>query len=149
MRKRGRYWRRFSSAIALVAVAFLSACSKAPRRLRIGETFAMGEFRLAVQSVTVLDRRHQGVPVDVEIRLTCYGGNRFQRMDLANALSRKSPAYFTTNGGWRERLFFSTSGEQGTILLAHVYPPVGSRGYVLTLVNTYGQREHIEVDLGR
>lgn len=148
MRKRGRYWPRFSS-VALVVMAFLPACSKPAHRLRVGETLAAGEFHLAVQSVRVLDRRHQGVPVDVEIRLSCDGGNRFQRMDLADALSRKNPAYFTASGGWRERLFFSTSGEQGNILLAHAYPPVGSRGYVLTLINPDGRRERIEVDLGR
>ncbi len=150
MRKRGRSWRRFSSEGALaVAGATLLACSQAVCHARMGERFTVGEFRLSVQSVTAEDRRHQGVPLDVEIRLSCDGGNRFDRMDLAGVLSRKGRVYLRAKGGWRERLYLSTSGEDARAMVAHAYPPTGSQGYVLSLSNPYGQPEQIEVDLGR
>ncbi len=115
----------------------------------MGETFRMGEFRLRVQSVQVEDRRHQGVPLDVEIRLSCDGGNRFDRMDFADALSRKGRVYLRAEGGWRKRLSLSASGDDARALVAHAYPPPGSRGYVLTLGNPYGSPRQFQVDLGR
>ncbi len=149
MRERSKSWPKFVRVAALgIAAAAVLACSHVVRT-RMGETFTMGDFHLRVESATAEDRRYQGVPLDVEIRLSCDGGNRFDRMDLAEALSKKGRVYFRTEGGWRERLYLLSRGDDARALVAHAYPPQGSKGYVLTLRNPFGKPDQIEVDLGR
>jgi hypothetical protein len=150
MRRRDKSCQKFSSKVALaLAMVSLLGCSQATYHAHMRETFTVGEFHLYVESVTAEDRRHQGVPLDVEIRLSCDGGNRFDRMDLAEALNKKGRVYFRANGGYRERLYLFTAGEDARELVTHAYPPPGSQGYVLRLGNPYGQHEQIEADLGR
>ena len=151
MRRRDRSWRRSVSEAATLAVAAVAllGCTQT-MRVQMGETFSVGQFRLRVQSVTAEQRRnYKGVRLDVEIRLSCDGGTRFDRMDFAEALTRKGRVYFRAEGGWRERLYLSASGEDARALVTHAYPAAHSRGYVLSLDNPYGRPEQIEVDLGR
>ncbi len=149
MKPPGRSWPRFSDAILLAAALFAASCGHSTRQVRVGETFTVGNFALRVQSINVADRRHQGVELDVEIRLSCDGGNRFDRIDFADSISRSGRVYLRAQSGWRERLYLSTWGESAAELVAHAYPPADARGLVLSIRNPSGEPGEFEVDLGR
>ena len=134
---------------ALVGVlAGVWSCAK-PERARMGETIEMGRFRVRVESIEVEDRRHQGVPVEVRVRLRCDGGNRFERMDFADLLSRKGKVYLRAEDGWSERLYFTSTGEDARSMVMAAYPKQDRRGYVLSIGNPYGQPARVEVELRR
>lgn len=149
MPRREQSLRRFGRTAALAAaLAGAWSCTR-PAQARIGQTIEMGPFRVRVESVEVVDRRHQSVPVEVRVRLTCDGGNRFERMDFADLLSRKGKAYLRAADGWNERLHFMSSGDDARSMTLTGYPKEDRRGYVLSLGNPYGKPSRVEVDLGR
>lgn len=149
MTRHERFWRRSGKAAALAAaLAGLWSCAQ-PARVRMRETLEMGKFRVRVESVTVEDRRHQGVPVEVRVRLNCDGGNRFERMDFAETMNRKGKAWLMSEEGWRERVSFLTSGEDARALVLQAYPPRDMRNYVLRIDNPYGKPKRLEVELVR
>jgi hypothetical protein len=150
MKWRDRSWRKFSNGVIIAAAAgFLLGCSEPAQLVPMRKTFAVGQFRLQVVSVNVEDRRHNGLQLDVEIRLSYEGRNRFDRLDFADALNKEGRPYLRARGGWRERIYLATRRDDTSELVGHGYPPFSSQGYVMGLRNPYGKRELIEVDLGR
>lgn len=148
MTRQGRFWLRFAEgAVLAAALAAIVSCGET-RRARTGETIEMGQFRLRVASIEVEDRRHQGVAVEVRVRLTVDGGNRFERMDFSDRLNA-ARMYLETGDGWRQRVYAIMSGEDARGILLSAYPGTDRRGYVLSLGNPGGRPSRVEVDLGR
>lgn len=109
----------------------------------------MGKFVLRADSVEAYGRAPQGVPWEVKVLFSLEGGNRFERYDFAEAVSRKGRVYFTTSAGWRDRYWLSGAGDEHRTLHLFAYPPLESRGYTLEIGNPYGEPRRFIVDLGR
>ncbi|GEM_PF-4572378 len=149
MKKHGKFWPKSASRWTLaLALAGLCACSRT-QRVKAGQEFQMGQFKARVEGVSVYTRAHQGVPLEVEILLRCDGGNRFDRMDFGEAVSRKGKLTFKTSGGWSDRVWLLRRGDDARQFAIQANPPLGSKGYVLTIGNPYGKPDKYEVDLGR
>jgi hypothetical protein len=148
MTKHEPYWRRFAERAALAAaLAAVGACGET-RRARVGETIEMGTFRVRVESIEVEDRRHQGVAVEVRVRLSVDGGNRFERMDFADRLNRER-IYLRAEDGWRERLYGNSAGADARGIELAAYPGKDRSGYRLSIGNPHGGPSRVEVELGR
>lgn len=144
MTRRARFWLRFAETAGLLLVL---SCGP-PRQARVGETVEMGPFRVRVESVEVEDRRHQGVELEMRVRLSVDGGNRFERMDFADRMNR-ARAYLEAADGWRQKVWVLTSGEDARSIALAGYPGKDRRGYRLSLGNPYGKPSRVEVELGR
>jgi hypothetical protein len=144
--------RRRAALAALLALTALSWGCSQEKSARLGEQLRMGPFTLRVTSVDAYTRGHQGVPFEVEVRVTCDGGNRFERMDFADTLSKKEKIYFSTSGGWRDRAWMLARGDDNRDFVLHANPPLDSKGFVLDIGNPYAKWDEpgrILVDLGR
>ena len=158
MWRRERCWRscgeltpRVSLSAALAAVVLLSGCSH-QARARVGQDLQLGPYVLRVTSVEAYTRAHQGVPFEVEMRVRCDGGNRFERMDFAEKLSRTGRIRFSTAQGWRERGWLLARGDDFHDFVIHANPPLQSKGMMLEIGNPYAKAREpdlILVDLGR
>lgn len=147
MAERGTTRRRCAEACLLLALAAW-ACAK-PERVQMGQVMRMGQFVLRADSVQVYSREHQGVPLEVKVVFTLGGGNRFDRLDFAEAVARQGRVYLMTSAGWRDRCWFAGEGDDQRS--AHVIgnPPRGSSGYSLEIGNPYGEPKRFILDLGR
>jgi hypothetical protein len=158
MRKRNRYSRDCIERIvllgaAVLVLAALSSCTeKKEARVGMREDFRMGPFTLRAVSVEAYTRTHQGVPFEVEVRLRCTGGNRFDRLDFGDTVTFKSRAYFRTSAGWRDRVAVLSRGDRAEDFAVYGNPPPGSSGFVLEIGNPYakaGDPDRFLIDLGR
>jgi hypothetical protein len=132
----------------LLLLALSAGCSR-PQQVALREEMRLGQFRLRVVSVEVYTRDHQGVPLEVEVQFSLNGGNRFDRADFAENVSRHGRLYFRTAAGWRQRVWMLSRGDNFGTLVLHANPPRNSRGYVLEIGNPYGSPSKFVVDLGR
>jgi hypothetical protein len=142
---------RVALAAGIVAV-LLSGCGSQELRVRKGEDIRMGPYTLRVTSADSYSRAHQGVPWEVEIKIECKGGNRFERIDFTEALSRRGKVHFSNGEGWRERSWLLARGDDRSDFVIHANPPTDSTGMVLEISNPYGgggNPDRILVDLGR
>jgi hypothetical protein len=147
----GELTRKASLSAALAASVLLSGCSH-EARARVGQDLPFGPYVLRVTSVEAYTRAHQGVPFEVEMRVRCEGGNRFEPMDFAEKLSRTERIHFSTAQGWRERGWLLARGDDFHDFVIHASPLVQSTGMMLEIGNPYAKvREpnSILVDLGR
>ena len=143
---------RFRVSLWACLIAILFAGCTRERRIRIGQDIRMDPFTLRVTSVEGYSRAHQGIPWEVEIRLDCSGGNRFERMDFAEALSRKGGVRFATAEGWHDRAWLLRRGDDMREFFIHVNPPEKSSGMTLALRDprqSAAGRDRILVDLGK
>jgi hypothetical protein len=134
---------------ATTALLFTGCAREA--RVRIGDDIRMGAFTLRVTSVDSYSREHQGVPWEVAIALECSGGNRFERLDFTEALSRRGRIHFSTAENFRERAWLIKKGDDVTEFYIHVNPPQKSTGMTLEFSNAWpksGEPRRIVVDLG-
>jgi hypothetical protein len=115
----------------------------------MGQVMRMGQFVLRADSVEVYSRQHQGVPLEVKVFFTIGGGNRFDRLEFAETVSRKGRVYLVAASGWRDRCWLSGAGEDQRA--AHVIgnPPPGSSAYSLEIGNPYGEPRRFILDLGK
>ena len=109
----------------------------------------MGQFVLRADSVEVYSREHQGLPLEVTIHFTVGGGNRFDRLDFAETVSRDGRIHITSSTGWRDRCWLLGEGEDQRNARVQANPPRGSRGYTLEIGNPYGEPKRFVLDLGR
>jgi hypothetical protein len=150
MSKPGASWRRCVDTCLLAAftAVAVAGCAK-PERVEIGQVMRMGQFVLRADSVRVYSREHQGVPLEVEVLFTLGGGNRFDRLEFTETVSRKGRAYLTTSSGWREPCWLSGIGEDQRAARLTGNPPRGSSGYTLEIGNPYGEPKRFILDLGK
>ena len=139
--------RRCAEALVLLTLA-TGACTK-PERVQMGQIMRMGQFVLRADSVQVYSRDSRYKPLEVRVVLTLGGGNRFDRVGLAEAVTYKSRVYFTTSAGWRDRTAFGWIGEDVRTIHVSGYPPRGSSGYSLDIGNPYGEPKRFILDLGK
>ena len=147
MSRPGASRRRCVEAWLILALA-AGACAK-PERVQMGQVMRMGQFVLRADSVEVYSRQHQGVPLEVKVFFTIGGGNRFDRLEFAETVSRKGRVYLVAASGWRDRCWLS--GVEEDQRAAHVIgnPPRGSSGYSLEIGNPYGDPRRFILDLGK
>lgn len=143
----GLSWRRCADACLLLAL--VTAGCERPEPVQMGQVMRMGQFVLRADAVRVYSREHQGVPLEVEVFFTLGGGNRFERLDFAEAVSRRSGVYLTTSAGWRRRCWLFGVGDDQRKLRLTGTPPRDSRGYALDIGNPYGKPRRFVLDLGR
>ena len=150
MAGRGTTRRRCADAWLLLVLAgtATAACAK-PERVQVGQVMRMGQFVLRADSVQVYSREHQGVPLEVKVIFTLGGGNRFDRLDFAEAVARRGRVYLVTSAGWRDRCWITGVGEDQRTLEVLGHPPRGSRGYSLDIGNPYGEPKRFILDLGQ
>jgi len=150
MSKPGASWRRSVDACLILAIAAVAAaaCAK-PERVQMGQVMRMGEFVLRADSVQVYSREHQGVPLEVKVLFTLGGGNRFDRLDFAEAVSRRGRVYLGTSAGWRDRCWFLGVGDDQRQMYMLGHPPRGSSGYTVDIGNPYGKPKRFILDLGK
>lgn len=108
----------------------------------------LGAFTLRATSVDVYSRAHQGVPLEVEVLFRLAGGNRFDRADFAETLSRRG-LRFRSREGWQDRVWLLGRDDTFQTLVLHANPPAGSHGYTLEIGNPYGEPRLYLLDLGR
>ena len=146
----GASWRRCAEAwLLLAAVGTATAACAKPERVQIGQVMRMGQFVLRADSVQVYSREHQRVPLEVKVLFTLGGGNRFDRLDFAEAVSRKGRVYLTTSAGWRDQCGFDSVGEDQRTVEVLGWPPRGSSGFALEIGNPYGEPKRFVLDLGK
>lgn len=115
----------------------------------MGQVMRMGQFVLRADSVAVYSRQHQGVPLEVKVVFTVGGGNRFERLEFAEAVARQGRVYLITSTGWRDRCWFAGAGEDQRSAELYGHPPKGSSGYTLEIGNPYGEPKRFILDLGK
>lgn len=147
MSRRGVSRRRCAEALVLLTLA-TGACTK-PERVQMGQVMRMGQFVLRADSVQVYSREHQGVPLEVKVVFTLGGGNRFDRVDFAEAVARRGRVYLITSAGWRDRCWFAGEGDDQRSAYVIGTPPRGSSGYSLDIGNPYGEPKRFILDLGK
>jgi hypothetical protein len=148
----GASWRRCAEAwLLLAAVATATAACAKPERVQIGQVMRMGPFVLRADSARVYHLDRRGVPpeLEVEVTFTIGGGNRFDRNDFAEAVSRKGRVYLTTGSGWRDRCALVAVHDDKRTGEVHGRPPDGSSGYSLEIGNPYGEPKRFILDLGK
>jgi hypothetical protein len=134
----------------LLAIAALAAGACAtPERVEIGQVMRMGQFVLRADSVEVYSRQHQGVPLEVQVHFTIGGGNRFDRLDFAETLSRKGGIFITASSGWRDRCWLLGEGDDQRNAYVQSSPPLGSSGFTMDIRNPYGEPKRFVLDLGK
>ena len=131
-----------------LAASAAAACAK-PERVQIGQVMRMGQFVLRADAVDVYSRAQQGVPLEVKVLFTVGGGNRFDRLEFAETVSRKGRVFLVTTAGWRDRCWLSGIGEDQRSAYVVGNPPLDSRGYSLEIGNPYGEPRRFVLDLGR
>lgn len=147
MSRPGASWRRCADAWLILAL-MAGACAQ-PERVAIGQVMTMGQFVLRADGVRVYSRAHQGVPIEVKVEFTLGGGNRFDRLDFTESVSRKGRVYLTDSSGWRRRCWISGVGEDLRQAEVIGNPPEGSSGYMLEIGNPYGEPKRFILDLGK
>jgi hypothetical protein len=125
-----------------------AACAK-PEPVQMGQVMRMGQFVLRADSVDVYSRAHQGVPLEVKVFFTVGGGNRFDRLEFAETVSRKGRVFLVTSAGWRNRCWLSGIGEDQRRAYVVGNPPLDSRGYSLEIGNPYDEPKRFILDLGK
>ena len=126
MLRRG-VWRRSCAEALLIWALVLPGCGRVTEA-RLQQDMRMGQFTLRASAVNVYSRSHQGVPLEVEVLFVLEGGNRFERQDFTETVSRNGRVIFTTAQGWRDRCWFMGEGEDKRILRMTANPPLGSDG---------------------
>ncbi len=139
---------RALSAALIIAALGAAACAK-PEHVQMGQVMRMGQFVLRADSARVYSREHQGVPLEVEVLFTVGGGNRFDRADFTEFVSRKGLVYLATSAGWRDRCWLASAGEDRREARLTGNPPRGSSGYTLEIGNPYGEPTRFILDLGK
>lgn len=132
----------------LALLVLLAGCSGPPQRVALQQDMQMGPFTLQATSIEAYSRSHQGVPWEVAVSFSLSGGNRFDRADFADRVSRRGPITFLTSDGWRDRTWLLTRSEDCTTLVMHANPPLGSHGYTVEIGNPYGEPSKFVLDLG-
>lgn len=142
-------WRRAClRTLALAALAGLLACAGEVRPAAVQQDMAMGPFTLRAVSVEAYSRAHQGVPWEVQVMFTLTGGNRFDRAEFAETVSRRGIS-FQTSDRWHDRGWLLARGDDRTVFALQVNPPLGSHGYTVQIPNPYGKPAAYLLDLGR
>jgi len=140
--------RRFPRGFALLVLLVVAACADGgPKPVAMQQDMPMGPFTLRAVSAEAYSRAHQGVPWQVDVVFEVSGGNRFDRVDLANRVSRAG-VVFRTAEGWHERTWLLWRGEEVESFGLQANPPLGSRGYTVDIPNPYGKSEIYRLDLG-
>jgi len=147
MKKPNASWRRCADLCLFLTLA-AGACAT-PEHVQIGQVMHMGQFVLRADSVEVYSREHQGVPLEVKVLFTLGGGNRFDRLEFADAVALKGRVYLITSTGWRDRCGFGGVGEDQRTMQVYGRPPRGSSGYRLEIGNPYGEPKRFILDLGK
>jgi hypothetical protein len=150
MLKPGASRRRCVDACLFLALAAAAAagCAK-PERVQIGQVMRMGQFVLRADSVEVYRRNSQFKPLEVKILFTLGGGNRFDRLEFAETVSRRGRVYLASSAGWREPAWLSGIGEDQRTMQTYGHPPRDSKGYSLEIGNPYGEPRRFILDLGK
>ena len=130
-----------------LAGAWAGACAK-PERIQMGQVMRMGQFVLRADDVEVSSRPYGDV-LDVKVTFTVGGGNRFDRLEFTETVSRKGRVYITAAGGWKTPSWLSSGPGDVRNAFVFAYPPRGSHGYTLEIGNPYGEPKRFIVDLGR
>ena len=140
---------RRNCAEALVLTALVLAGCGSTERIAMRQDMRMGRFVLRATSVEVYAQSRQGEPLEVEVLFRLDGGNRFERADFAENVSRRGRVLIRTSAGWRDRCWLGGVGEDVRTLKLRASPPLGSSGYVLEIGNPYGRPSKYVLDLGR
>jgi hypothetical protein len=135
-----------SAAAALLLLA--DGCAKPPQRVAMQEDMRMGSFTLRATDVSVYSRAHQGVPLEIAVMFRISGGNRFDRSDFAETISRRYRLTFRTANGWEDRSWLLARDQEYSTFAAQANPPLGSKGYTLEIGNPYGEPAAFLIDLG-
>jgi len=146
----GVSWRHCAEAWLLLAVVgtATAACAK-PERVQIGQVMTLGQYVLRADAVRVYSRAHQGVPLEVKVEFTLGGGNRFDRLEFTEAVSREGRVYLTTSNGWRQRCWLLGVVEDQRQAEVVGTPPKGSSGFTLEIGNPYGEPKRFILELGK
>ena len=151
MWKRAGNWPNCAELCVVVGALLVAAGCSRESRVRVGDEIHMGAYTLRITSAEGYSREHQGVPYEVAIRVECKGGNRFERADFAEGLSRAARIHFATAQKWRERAWLLRRGGDADEFLIQVNPPPNSTGMTLEFRNPWprgGEPDRIVVDLG-
>lgn len=135
-------------ALALIGLLALAACMEPAQPVAMQQDMVMGPFTLRAVQARAYSRAHQGVPWEVEVVFTLEGGNRFEREDFIDTVSRRSKVYFTSDSGRAERTWLLPHSEDRRLVDLHAYPPLGSKGYAVEIGNPYGKPRAYRLDLG-
>jgi hypothetical protein len=135
-------------ALPAAAAVCAGACAK-PERVQMGQVMRMGQFVLRADSVQTHSRDSRYRPLEVRVVFTLGGGNRFDRLGFAEAVTYKSRVYLNTSAGWRDRCAFGWIDEDLRTIHVSGYPPGGSSGFTLEIGNPYGEPRRFILDLGK
>jgi len=133
----------------VLALLLAASCAEPPRRVGLQQDMPMGPFTLRAEEVKAFSRAHQGVPWQVEVAFSLTGGNRFDRADFAERVSRSGKLKFRTSDGWRDRGWLLRRGDEAQVFYVQTNPPLGSHGYTLEIGNPYGHPSAYLLDLGQ
>ena len=153
MRRPAGKWKSFGRLpvfLFVLSALLLAGCSREVR-VRVGDEIRMGAFTLRVTSVDSYSREHQGVPWEVVIEVECSGGNRFERLDFAETLSRRGRIHFSTAERFHERAWLIRKSDDAAEFDIHLNPPQASKGMTLEFSNPrpkFGEPDRFVVDLG-
>jgi hypothetical protein len=136
-------------SLVLALLLLVAGCAEPPKRVGVQQDMAMGPFILRAEEVRAYSRAHQGVPWQVEVAFTLSGGNRFDRSDFAERVSRGGKLRFQTSDGWRDRAWLLRRGDEAQVFYIQTTPPLGSHGYTLEIGNPYGHPSAYLLDLGQ
>lgn len=138
----------FPRILALAGLLALAACAQPAQPVAMDQDMKMGPFTLRAVEARAYSRAHQGVPWEVEVVFTLDGGNRFEREDFLETVSRRSKVYLTTAGGKPERVWLLAHSEDRRSVYLQGNPPLGSKGYAVEIGNPYGKPAAYRLDLG-
>lgn len=152
----GVSWRRFVDALAALTLVALpaaaavcaGACAK-PERVQMGQVMRMGQFVLRADSMAIEYVYYRDNPLEVHVYFTLGGGNRFDRAEFSEVVSRRGPVFITTSAGWRQRGWLSCGEQEWRTLHLVASAPRGSSGYALEIGNPYGEPRRFILDLGK
>ncbi len=146
---RAKLWRNWAKGLGcLLLLLAVAACTKPQPVVAMEQDMHLGRFTLRAVSVNAYSRAHQGVPWEVEVRFSLSGGNRFDRADFANEVSRAG-VYFRTAAGWHDRTWLLRRGDAVDTLVLQANPPPSSGGYSVEIRNPYGEPSGFLIDLGK
>lgn len=148
MQEQRRLQSRCASALAALMLLAIAGCSE-PEHVAMQQDMHLGKFTLRAVSVSEYSRAHQGVPWEVEVIFSLDGGNRFDRSDFTNDVSRHGGVYFRTSAGWRDRVWLLQRGDDIRFVVVQANPPPDSHGYTIEIGNPYGEPSEFLLDLGR
>lgn len=114
----------------------------------MGEPMRMGPFLLRAATVEVMIDQPYGRPDELKVTFVLAGGNRFERMDFADRVTERG-VFVRTVAGWRQQCRLEGASEDQQTQTVVTYPPHGSTGFRVEIVNPYGEPASFMVDLGQ